>query len=210
MLKFPLASESARLLFVRMDTMATTPTLAHRMAFTVPTTSSVASLSAPARGTTATMAVADTATTDAGVAMTTAATTGTATVTPVAADSITAAVASMVVKASTAAEASMGAVDSMAVEASTAAVAVDPTAAGAADIGNSPRFIQQSIRTAASICCQPFSIVRQLPLQSETIQSRSPRLPAPNRGLQGPRKWQGPESATAPSFIACQFVIFLH
>ena len=41
---------------------------------------------------------------------------------------------------------------SMAVEADTAE----------ADTGNSPRFIQESAGTAGSICCQPFSIVRQL------------------------------------------------
>src|SRR5436190_8058202 len=75
-LKFPLALESARatatsaqLPFARTATMTTTPTNAHRMASTVLTTLSAVSLLAPVRGTAATMAVADTATTDdAGVA----------------------------------------------------------------------------------------------------------------------------------------------
>src|SRR2546429_7207866 len=48
--------------------MTTTPANAHRMASTVLTTLSAVSLLALARGTAAIMAVADTATTDAGVA----------------------------------------------------------------------------------------------------------------------------------------------
>jgi hypothetical protein len=49
----------------------------------------------------------------------------------------------------------------MGVKAPTATEAVDPAPV---DIGNSPQIIQQRKRTADSICCQPFSIVRQLPV----------------------------------------------
>jgi len=151
---------------------------------------SAVSLLAPARGTAATMAVADTATMDAGVATlgaiattasmvvaTTTTTTVAPTATPVAAAAImgaamgtpATAMATLVVATAIpvmavvnhAAQVAVATMVVMGVKAPTATEAVDPAAA---DIGNSPQIIQQRKRTAGSICCQPFSIVRQLPV----------------------------------------------
>src|SRR5260370_28165210 len=173
--------------------MAITHILVRLTATTVLTTLSAASLSAPARGTTATTAAVDMAITDVGVAMTTAATTGAvtgglaaATVTPVVVDSITVAVASMAVKAFTAAAAGA----SMVVKAS--------TAAGAADIGNSPRLSQQRTGTADSRRCQPFSIVRQLLVAARDNPILRPPTISAELSLTKSAKMAGPRQRYTP------------
>jgi hypothetical protein len=88
------------------------------------------------------------------------------------------------------------------VKASTAAEVVDPTAAGAADIGNSPRLSQQRTGTADSRRCQPFSIVKQL---LDAVRDKPILRPATIRAelsLTESAKMAGPASVTAPRFIA--------
>src|SRR5882762_109694 len=143
-------------------------------ATTVQTTLWVASLSAPARGSVA--AFSDATSTDAvsvdaasrdvvsvGAASRDAVSADAALTDAALADAVasTTAASGAEIMASTVAPAGSAA----AVVVSTAvavACMVSEAATGAADIGNSPRIIQQSAGTAGSKCCQPFFIVRQL------------------------------------------------
>jgi hypothetical protein len=85
----------------------------------------------------------------------------------------------------------------MGVKAPTAAV--DPAAA---DIGNSPRIIQQRKGTADSICCQPFSIVRQL---LAAVGNKS--NPAARNSQCGNKSYRVGENGGAPIAPPCRILL---